>query len=67
MNPAGRNFGKVKLKPPFKAMRNTDYAGNFEHFLETVPEQAPFCFWLGTSVKKWGRTKLVLRTNSSSS
>ena len=49
VNPAGANFDKRKLTPPFKAMRNTDYAGNFESFLDTVPDKAPFCFWLGTS------------------
>lgn len=49
VNPAGPAFQKKRLKPPFKAIRNTDYAGNFESFLETVPESKPFCFWLGTS------------------
>lgn len=48
-NPAGKEFSARTLKAPFKAMRNTDYAGNFADFLEQVPEDAPFCFWLGTS------------------
>ena len=48
-NPAGKSFNKQRLKPPFKGIRNTDYAGNFQAFLEQVPQDQPFCFWLGTS------------------
>jgi len=48
-NPAGREFNKRKLKPPFRSMRNTDYAANFDDFLAQVKEDQPFCFWLGTS------------------
>ena len=48
-NPAGKEFQKLRLKPPFKAMRNTDYAANFDDFLEEVKKDQPFCFWLGTS------------------
>lgn len=49
MNPAGEAFQRRRLKPPFKAMRNTDYAGNFDEFLQQVEDGQPFCFWLGTS------------------
>jgi len=49
MNPAGVAFQKRKAKPPFKSMSNTDYAGNFQDFLEQVSDDQPFCFWLGTS------------------
>lgn len=48
-NPAGKEFGERRLKPPFKAMRNTDYAANFDDFLAQVEKEQPFCFWLGTS------------------
>jgi N-sulfoglucosamine sulfohydrolase len=48
-NPAGASFNERRLTPPFKAIRNTDYAGNFEDFLNQVPDNKPFCFWLGTS------------------
>lgn len=48
-NPAGAEYQAKKLKPPFKAMRNTDYAGNFANFLAETPVGKPFCFWLGTS------------------
>lgn len=49
VNPAGQKFIKKKLTPSFSGIRDIDYAGNFESFLETVPEETPFCFWLGTS------------------
>ena len=48
-NPAGKEFQKRRLKPPFKSMRNTDYAANFDDFLAQVNKGQPFCFWLGTS------------------
>ena len=48
-NPAGKEFSKRRLKPPFKSMRNTDYAANFDDFLVQVRKDQPFCFWLGTS------------------
>lgn len=48
-NPAGRQFNQRNCKPPFKAIRATDYAANFKNFLAEVPNDQPFCFWLGTS------------------
>ena len=48
-NPAGARFDRRNLKPLFKGIRATDYAGNFEDFLKQVPKDEPFCFWLGTS------------------
>ena len=48
-NPAGTSYAKRNLQPPFKAIRNTDYAGNFDDFLDAVEKETPFCFWLGTS------------------
>ena len=49
MNPAGQAFQRRQVDPPFRSMRNTDYAGNFQEFLEQVKDDQPFCFWLGTS------------------
>jgi uncharacterized sulfatase len=49
VNPAGAAFQRRKSKPPFKSMRNTDYAGNFQDFLKQASDDQPFCFWLGTS------------------
>ncbi len=48
-NPAGELYDDKRLEPPFKGIRNTDYAANFQDFLLQVPDGAPFCFWLGTS------------------
>ena len=47
-NPAGQEFNKHHLKPPYRSMSNRDYASNFEEFLDQVNEGQPFCFWLGT-------------------
>ena len=47
-NPAGWEFNELKLNPPYSGIRNTDYAGNFEAFLNQNAEGQPFCFWLGT-------------------
>ena len=48
-NPAGTLYKGRILKPIYKGIKNIDYAGNFEYFLETLPKDTPFCFWLGTS------------------
>ncbi len=47
-NPAGHPFNEVREKPPYAGMSDIDYAANFEAFLKEKPEDAPFCFWLGT-------------------
>ncbi len=47
-NPAGQEYKKKFIKPPFKAISNTDYVGNFDFFLKERGEGQPFCFWLGT-------------------
>lgn len=44
---AGKAFDKRKLKPPARFITNTDYAGNFEDFLEARPDGKRFCFWYG--------------------
>lgn len=47
-NPVGPLFKGTYLKPRFMGINNTDYAGNFETFLNQTPKDKPFCFWLGT-------------------
>lgn len=47
-NPAGHEYQKRTLKPPYQGISNRDYAGNFKDFLAARPANAPFCFWLGT-------------------
>lgn len=49
VNPAGESFNKLTLKPAYRGIRNTDYAGNFDEFLAARTGETPFCFWLGTS------------------
>lgn len=49
VNPAGQAFNQKNRKPAFKQIRSTDYAANFQEFLDQVPSNQPFCFWLGTS------------------
>jgi arylsulfatase A-like enzyme len=46
-NPAGKEYQKRTLKPPYSGISNRDYAGNFEDFLAARPANAPFCFWMG--------------------
>jgi len=48
-NPAGHEFQKRTLKPPYAGIGNRDYAGNFDDFLAQKPKDSPFCFWMGTT------------------
>ncbi|MEO0445014.1 MAG: sulfatase, partial [Verrucomicrobiota bacterium] len=52
-NPAGYPWNEKTAKPPYKGMSNTDYAANFEAFLQALTDEEgdeakPFCFWFGT-------------------
>lgn len=47
-NPAGLEYEKLKLTPPYKYISNKDYIGNFKNFLDQNTDSKPFCFWLGT-------------------
>lgn len=47
-NPAGPEFNRYRLKPPYNGISVVDYARNFEDFLSKRPAGKPFCFWLGT-------------------
>src|SRR5579883_2743938 len=46
-NPAGHEFQKYKLNPPYKGISPIDYVRNFEDFLSQKGKDQPFCFWLG--------------------
>lgn len=48
-NPAGPAFQDEKMNPRYNWIRETDYAANFQIFLEQKPADEPFYFWLGTS------------------
>ena len=45
----GPAWSSRKLEPPTPDINNTDYAGNFEDFLNARPADAPFCFWYGST------------------
>ncbi|RMF40854.1 MAG: heparan N-sulfatase [Planctomycetota bacterium] len=45
-NPAGPAFNAHKTKSP-AGVSSTDYARNFEAFLDSTPADKPFCFWYG--------------------
>jgi N-sulfoglucosamine sulfohydrolase len=47
-NPAGKEWQKRTLKPPYSGISNRDYAANFSDFLAEKPAGQPFCFWFGT-------------------
>jgi len=48
-NPAGPDFSKRKIKPPYSGMNKNDYAANFADFLAARPKGQPFYFWYGAT------------------
>ncbi|MHC4483336.1 MAG: sulfatase-like hydrolase/transferase [Planctomycetota bacterium] len=47
-NPAGKKkYNARRITPRAGGIKKTDYAGNFEDFLNDCSEAAPFCFWYG--------------------
>jgi uncharacterized sulfatase len=47
-NPAGVEYNKEKLKDePQKGISGTDYAGNFQQFMDERKDDEPFYFWFG--------------------
>jgi uncharacterized sulfatase len=46
-NPAGPAFNDIRTTPPAEGMNTIDYAANFNAFLESRPDNSPFCFWVG--------------------
>ncbi len=45
-NPAGRAYNSLKSETP-EGISSTDYAANFQQFLDSHDDSAPFCFWYG--------------------
>jgi N-sulfoglucosamine sulfohydrolase len=43
----GKPFDERKTIPPAAGISDSDYAGNFEDFMEARPDDKPFCFWYG--------------------
>jgi uncharacterized sulfatase len=47
-NPAGVEYNELKLKEkPQKGISDTDYAGNFQRFMDERADDEPFYFWYG--------------------
>lgn len=46
--PSGRPFNEKTVSAP-KGISRNDYASNFVAFLDNVPQDAPFFFWVGMS------------------
>ena len=46
---AGTPYNAQKITPPTAAMSDNDYAANFADFLDARPDDAPFCFWYGST------------------
>jgi len=46
-NPVGKEYNQKMLQPPYTGISKTDYAGNFELFLEQRKKDQPFFFWFG--------------------
>jgi len=44
----GKAFNARKIKPPTDGISGSDYAGNFEDFLNLKDPEKPFCFWYGS-------------------
>ena len=48
LNPAGHLFEGEKLISPYDGISKKNYSANFGNFLKALPDDKPFCFWLGT-------------------
>lgn len=44
----GPKFDEFLTTPPTSGICNNDYSKNFEAFLESKPQNTPFCFWYGS-------------------
>lgn len=43
----GRAFNQRKLTPPTRGITPNDYVANFADFLDSAPQDRPWCFWYG--------------------
>ncbi len=53
----GQAFNQRKARPSARGMSRNDYAGNFEDFLNAVPEGNSWCFWYGATEPHRGYQK----------
>ena len=56
-NPAGPEYNTLTETPPFTGISKIDYSANFSHFLDELPPDKPFCFWIGTNEPHRGYQK----------
>ncbi len=45
----GPAFNERKLEPATKSISDNDYSGNFKDFLDKVPKDQPWSFWVGST------------------
>ncbi len=45
----GKPFNSRKLSPSTNEIGNNDYSANFKDFLDATPQDAPWCFWYGST------------------
>ncbi len=45
----GMPFNQFTTTPPANEISDNDYATNFQHFLDSLPDDKPFCFWYGAT------------------
>ncbi len=43
----GKAYNQKSAEPPTKGIGRSDYASNFDAFLEEAPKNKPWCFWYG--------------------
>jgi uncharacterized sulfatase len=48
-DPLGTQYNNQTIQPPANGMVTSDYAANFEDFINACPEDKPFFFWFGSS------------------
>ncbi len=48
-NPAGPEYNKMRIHPPYKGVSNINYSQNFKEFLHGREGNQPFYFWVGTN------------------
>ncbi len=45
----GKAYSRRRAEPPATGISQTDYAANFQDFLDEVPAGSPWVFWFGTT------------------
>lgn len=46
-NPAGPEYNRHRIRPPYSGISNIDYSQNFKEFLQEKKDKQPFYFWVG--------------------